>query len=407
MQNTGIFKTHSNLTMTRGTDTLKYYAFGSAMSSRVIGNYRYGFNTQEKDDEVAGEGNSYTAEFWQYDSRLGRRFNVDPVIKYYESSYACFGNNPIWFCDIDGKDTIKVTSSNFDSKGNSAKIKNKDGNEIDNPNFDKNNPLVLFTAYSSEKTGENNTENVIQVDYSNFKEKYQTISPDISMSINNSNIVIKKYAKFLSANSNLELLKKAVFVTNLLEIGSKMDESDKYAGGTNLICQECVLNRYWGHGDIMDYKSQVANGMKLTYIEGIGIFESDFVGNLIYGWAWGGYDHSLSTFLGYGDFLSDDMKFKTGKGIVLDIDKVDDVYDGYAIALGSIMRELYSTSGVGLKNFNNIILDFNKKTNHSKTFYGDDSSNNEYNITYKVNGKKKKKTQFQIIFSTSVVLNLF
>ena len=33
----------------------------------------YGFNGQEKDDEVAGEGNSYTAMYWQYDSRIGRR----------------------------------------------------------------------------------------------------------------------------------------------------------------------------------------------------------------------------------------------------------------------------------------------------------------------------------------------
>ena len=55
--------------------------------------YSYGFNGQEKDDEIAGEGNSYTAEFWQYDSRLGRRWNIDPVVKYHESPYACFANN--------------------------------------------------------------------------------------------------------------------------------------------------------------------------------------------------------------------------------------------------------------------------------------------------------------------------
>ena len=32
--------------------------------------YRYGFQGQEKDNEVYGStGTSYTAEFWQYDSR--------------------------------------------------------------------------------------------------------------------------------------------------------------------------------------------------------------------------------------------------------------------------------------------------------------------------------------------------
>jgi hypothetical protein len=34
--------------------------------------YRYGFQNQEKDDEVKGAGNSYTTEFSQYDPRVGR-----------------------------------------------------------------------------------------------------------------------------------------------------------------------------------------------------------------------------------------------------------------------------------------------------------------------------------------------
>jgi hypothetical protein len=70
-----------------------------SISSRA---YRYGFNTQEKDDEVAGDGNSYTAEFWQYDGRLGRRWNVDPRDVPSFSPYSCFANNPIWFYDLAG-----------------------------------------------------------------------------------------------------------------------------------------------------------------------------------------------------------------------------------------------------------------------------------------------------------------
>jgi RHS repeat-associated protein len=67
--------------------------------------YRYGFNGQEKDDEVAGAGNSYTAMFWQYDSRLGRRWNLDPKPNSSVSQYAAFANNPIWFSDPLG-DTV-------------------------------------------------------------------------------------------------------------------------------------------------------------------------------------------------------------------------------------------------------------------------------------------------------------
>ena len=74
--------------------------------------YFYGMNGQEKDDEISGSGNSYTAEFWQYDSRLGRRFNQDPKPNPSISNYACFANNPILFSDPKG-DTL---SFNFFSK---------------------------------------------------------------------------------------------------------------------------------------------------------------------------------------------------------------------------------------------------------------------------------------------------
>src|SRR6478736_3791665 len=45
----------------------------------TAGRYRYGFNGQEMSNEIKGVGNSYTAEFWEYDPRLGRRWNVDPM----------------------------------------------------------------------------------------------------------------------------------------------------------------------------------------------------------------------------------------------------------------------------------------------------------------------------------------
>jgi hypothetical protein len=68
-------------------------------------NYRYGFNGQEKSDEIKGEGNSYTAEFWEYDPRIGRRWNLDPKPTIGISQYSAFNNNPIFNNDIKG-DTI-------------------------------------------------------------------------------------------------------------------------------------------------------------------------------------------------------------------------------------------------------------------------------------------------------------
>ena len=66
--------------------------------------YRFGMNGQEKDDEIAGNGNIYSAEYWEYDSRSIRRWNVDPVVKPWVSSYACFSGNPIYFSDPTGLD---------------------------------------------------------------------------------------------------------------------------------------------------------------------------------------------------------------------------------------------------------------------------------------------------------------
>ena len=63
---------------------------------------RYGFQRQELDDEVKGEGNSYTTEFRQYDPRVGRWLSLDPVTHHHFSPYNGFDNNPIYYKDPNG-----------------------------------------------------------------------------------------------------------------------------------------------------------------------------------------------------------------------------------------------------------------------------------------------------------------
>jgi RHS repeat-associated protein len=74
--------------------------------------YRFSFQGQEKDDEILGNGNSYTAEYWQYDPRLGRRWNLDPVVKEWESPYACFNNSPIIVIDPNGQTGVVTKFNN-------------------------------------------------------------------------------------------------------------------------------------------------------------------------------------------------------------------------------------------------------------------------------------------------------
>jgi hypothetical protein len=113
------------------TSSSDYYPFGFLMMDRSDNffGYRFGFNGQESDNEVYGGKASYTAEFWQYDSRLGRRWNIDMELKFWESPYSTFAGNPILLIDPFGADTIDINKND----GGKWEISNKqivEGNDI-------------------------------------------------------------------------------------------------------------------------------------------------------------------------------------------------------------------------------------------------------------------------------------
>jgi len=72
------------------------------------GNYRYGFNGKENDNEVKGDGNQQDYGLRIYDSRLGRFLSVDPLVKSFPwyTSYQFSGNNPIEYIDLDGGEQL-------------------------------------------------------------------------------------------------------------------------------------------------------------------------------------------------------------------------------------------------------------------------------------------------------------
>jgi RHS repeat-associated protein len=73
--------------------TQSHTGIEGSLSAGFAMSYRFGFNGQEKDNEV-GQG-IYTAQFWEYDSRIGRRWNLDPKTTMGYSDYSCFLDNPI------------------------------------------------------------------------------------------------------------------------------------------------------------------------------------------------------------------------------------------------------------------------------------------------------------------------
>ena len=119
--------------------------------------YRYGFQGQEKDDEVKGEGNSINYKFRMHDPRVGRFFATDPLTSKYPhyTPYSFSGNKVIAFGELEGLEEYSVTTAidwvyrNYavqkgDNLSTIAKTTNVSLSEIlkFNPNLAKNPDLI-------------------------------------------------------------------------------------------------------------------------------------------------------------------------------------------------------------------------------------------------------------------------
>jgi RHS repeat-associated protein len=82
------------------------YPFGMQILERswTASSYRFGFQDQEKDDEIRGEGNSISYEYRIHDTRLGRFSSIDPLFAKYPfySPYSFSGNRLIDAVELEG-----------------------------------------------------------------------------------------------------------------------------------------------------------------------------------------------------------------------------------------------------------------------------------------------------------------
>jgi RHS repeat-associated protein len=89
-----------------------YYPFGMLLPGRHgrddINGYRYGFQGQEMDDEIKGEGNSVNYKYRMHDPRIGRFFAVDPLAPKYphNSPYAFSENKVIHMVELEGLEAV-------------------------------------------------------------------------------------------------------------------------------------------------------------------------------------------------------------------------------------------------------------------------------------------------------------
>src|SRR5690606_599644 len=72
--------------------------------------YRYGFQGQEMDDEIKGEGNSINYKYRMHDPRVGRFFSVDPLFRKYphNSCYAFSENRVIDAIELEGLEAFYI-----------------------------------------------------------------------------------------------------------------------------------------------------------------------------------------------------------------------------------------------------------------------------------------------------------
>ena len=117
------------------------YSFGMIMPGRNYRDtaFRFGFNGQDRDNELSGIGNLNTALFWEYDTRLGRRWNMEPRPNPSISNYACFANSPIWFNDRLG-DVLEIGTKDKQAKA-----------DINNQVDKKNRKFLKFDEHGEVK----------------------------------------------------------------------------------------------------------------------------------------------------------------------------------------------------------------------------------------------------------------
>jgi hypothetical protein len=121
------------------------------VSNKINDGYRYGYGNHEKDNEIAGEGNHLSFGDYGYDTRIGRRWNVEPLIKKYPSlsSYAVFANNPIFYADPDGREIIISYKVGEETKTmNYSYVKDRKF-EDGTPDFVKNTVMALDQLQST------------------------------------------------------------------------------------------------------------------------------------------------------------------------------------------------------------------------------------------------------------------
>ena len=133
-----------------------YDPFGTEQAGRKgsSAGYRYGFQGQESDDEIKGEGNSVNYKYRMHDPRIGRFFAIDPLApKYPHNSPYAFSENMIIHCvELEGLESaVSTTREYFDENGAIIKVTHLE--EVDGAyGYGKEGILILYYDVNGDET---------------------------------------------------------------------------------------------------------------------------------------------------------------------------------------------------------------------------------------------------------------
>ena len=255
-----------------------YYPFGMLLPGRHSNtdDYRYGFQGQEMDNELKGEGNSVNYKFRMHDPRVGRFFVRDPLASSfpYNSPYAFSENRVIDGVELEGLEVspyIERAPTNkpvFTEDAGSIlkRVDNAAGNSL---NFLANITIrPLYNASSS----------VINGTYNLFTGKYNRVTiPDVIQDVQYSaDKYITKNRDYWDENSGKQILRdniNSLFVLENYELGAELLLLNKASGltgrGSRGFVADNIIAKRENLARAFYEKSGFSEARALSHIEGI------------------------------------------------------------------------------------------------------------------------------------------
>lgn len=182
------------------------------------GEYRYGFQGQEMDKELKGEGNSLNFEYRMHDPRVGRFFATDPLQKNYSwnSPYAFSANRVIDMVELEGLEPAKPKKNtgvlvivvqgyeNIDPLKNKTQVSNNDRATDTDTGLNllsdlESNPMFQVVQFSS--SDKEDTKN----DMKSTIEAFMKINPNGKVTLVGHSLGGDNVMEFVKENQNIKI----------------------------------------------------------------------------------------------------------------------------------------------------------------------------------------------------------